>query len=109
MNEFVVKINVELRIKKQESCTHPKDFHGGLAQMFIPLNMNQPKLHVFQVSAISWEWKVVEVSMLGREWLLVKRTPGNTRVGIFTSSSRASRGRKFHKKKELYSKERICL
>ena len=27
----------------------------------------------------------------------------------YTSSSRASRGRKFHKKKELYSKERICL
>ena len=26
-----------------------------------------------------------------------------------TSSSRASRGRKFQKKKELYSKERICL
>ena len=28
---------------------------------------------------------------------------------IHTSSSRASRGRKFQKKKELYSKERICL
>ena len=28
---------------------------------------------------------------------------------IYTSSSRASRGRKFQKKKELYSKERICL
>ena len=28
---------------------------------------------------------------------------------ISTSSSRASRGRKFQKKKELYSKERICL
>ena len=27
----------------------------------------------------------------------------------YTSSSRASRGRKFQKKKELYSKERICL
>ena len=26
-----------------------------------------------------------------------------------TSSSRASRGRKFQKKKEVYSKERICL
>ena len=28
---------------------------------------------------------------------------------VSTSSSRASRGRKFQKKKELYSKERICL
>ena len=28
---------------------------------------------------------------------------------IYTSSSRASRWRKFQKKKELYSKERICL
>ena len=28
---------------------------------------------------------------------------------IYTSSSRASRGRKFQKTKELYSKERICL
>ena len=30
-------------------------------------------------------------------------------VFLYTSSSRASRGRKFQKKKELYSKERICL
>ena len=30
-------------------------------------------------------------------------------ISIYTSSSRASRGRKFQKKKELYSKERICL
>ena len=30
-------------------------------------------------------------------------------VVVNTSSSRASRGRKFQKKKELYSKERICL
>ena len=31
------------------------------------------------------------------------------RKTIYTSSSRASRGRKFQKKKELYSEERICL
>ena len=31
------------------------------------------------------------------------------RKSLYTSSSRASRGRKFQKKKELYSKERICL
>ena len=30
-------------------------------------------------------------------------------ISIYTSSSRASRGRKFQKNKELYSKERICL
>ena len=30
-------------------------------------------------------------------------------VGTYTSSSRASRWRKFQKKKELYSKERIGL
>ena len=30
-------------------------------------------------------------------------------ICFYTSSSRASRGRKFQKKKELYSKERICL
>ena len=34
--------------------------------------------------------------------------PGGSKY-IDTSSSRASRGRKFQKKKELYSKERICL
>ena len=32
-----------------------------------------------------------------------------TAICIYTSSSRASRWRKFQKKKELYSKERICL
>ena len=31
------------------------------------------------------------------------------RYTLLTSSSRASRGRKFQKKKELYSKDRICL
>ena len=31
------------------------------------------------------------------------------RKAVYTSSSRASRGRKFPKGKELYSKERICL
>ena len=30
-------------------------------------------------------------------------------LDIITSSSRPGRGRKFQKKKELYSKERICL
>ena len=30
-------------------------------------------------------------------------------IYIYTSSSRASRGRKFQKKKVVYSKERICL
>ena len=30
-------------------------------------------------------------------------------ANLNTSSSRASRGRKFQKKEELYSKERICL
>ena len=45
-----------------------------------------------------------------------KQSPDATVIGIaamschyYTSSSRASRGRKFQKKKELYSKERICL
>ena len=32
-----------------------------------------------------------------------------SRKDHYPSSSRASRGRKFQKKKELYSKERICL
>ena len=30
-------------------------------------------------------------------------------IYLYTSSSRASRGRKFQKKKVVYSKERICL
>ena len=46
------------------------------------------------------------------EHLRLKPQIGWTRMNIWyfdTSSSRASRWRKFQKKKELYSKERICL
>ena len=45
----------------------------------------------------------------GRTELEAKQQTSQIHTKPITSSSRASRGRKFQKKKELYSKERICL
>ena len=51
-------------------------------------------------------WKVVLIIVL---IVIPVHYPYSPHIQYYSSSSRASRGRKFQKKKELYSKERICL
>ena len=59
--------------------------------------------HCFSGTVLVWSVHVINQSF-------PLTNPGySMQKKLFTSSSRASRWRKFQKKKELYSKERICL
>ena len=61
-------------------------------------------LHMDRGFFVHMDWIHTKTRNLSSSWNL-----GKPWFIWYTSSSRASRWRKFQKKKELYSKERICL
>ena len=79
---------------------------------FLPLPWNKQKMVLLTsqkrlrtISSVPYATSVLQKDQLKINRIFQMLVLRN----IYTSSSRASRGRKFQKKKEVYSKERICL
>ena len=87
---------------------------GLLTTRFEQQNQQNPDMTFHEILTESWRDPYLSILLSLCNWLVSHplHTANNQGFGHCshpTSSSRASRGRKFQKKKELYSKERICL